>query len=140
MGRLLHFSDAANFAIHGMIAIAREEPGRRMSAQELATLLDVSEAHLGKVLQRLARFGFLRSRRGPGGGFEIERDPEKVTLLEIVEAIDGPVDAGGCLLGRPLCIGKRCAMGSTLHEVHRIVRDHLAGTKLSDLVNRQLHS
>ena len=139
MGRLLRISDAANFAIHAMVLIAEANGRRRMSVLELAGILDVSEAHLGKVLQRLTRQGFLLSRRGPGGGFELARDPHDVTLLDVVSAIDGPLTAGPCLLGRPLCVGKRCAMLGVLEKVHKLVFDHLEGTRLSDVVEQDLH-
>jgi Rrf2 family protein len=139
MGRLLRISDAANFAIHAMVLIAQANGRRRMSVLELAGILDVSEAHLGKVLQRLTRQGFLLSRRGPGGGFELARDPHDVTLLDVVSAIDGPLTAGPCLLGRPLCVGKRCAMLGVLEKVHKLVFDHLEGTRLSDVVEQDLH-
>ncbi|HOI09703.1 MAG TPA: Rrf2 family transcriptional regulator [Myxococcota bacterium] len=139
MGRLLRISDAANFAIHAMVLIAQANGRRRMSVLELAGILDVSEAHLGKVLQRLTRQGFLLSRRGPGGGFELAREPHDVTLLDVVSAIDGPLTAGPCLLGRPLCVGKRCAMLGVLEKVHKLVFDHLEGTRLSDVVEQDLH-
>jgi len=139
MGRLLRLSDAANFAIHAMVLIAQANGRRRMSVLELAGILDVSEAHLGKVLQRLTRQGFLLSRRGPGGGFELAREPHDVTLLDVVSAIDGPLTAGPCLLGRPLCVGKRCAMLGVLEKVHKLVFDHLEGTRLSDVVEQDLH-
>ncbi len=139
MGRLLRISDAANFAIHAMVLIAQGGPRKRMSVMELAGILDVSAAHLGKVLQRLTRQGFLTSRRGPGGGFELACEPNKVTLLDVVSAIDGPLTAGPCLLGRPLCVGKRCAMLGVLEKVHKLVFDHLEGTRLSDIVEQDLH-
>ena len=138
MGRLLRISDAANFAIHSMVIITKAN-GQRMSVTTIADILDVSEAHLGKVLQRLARKGFLSSRRGPGGGFELAKDPQEVTLLDVVSAIDGPLTAGPCLLGRPLCVAKRCAMMGVLEKVHKLVFDHLGNTCLSDLVEHDLH-
>ncbi len=139
MGRLLNFSDASNFAIHALILLARAPRGTRLSSAELAATLEVSEAHLGKVLQRLAHLGFVDSRRGPHGGFVLKRDPATVTLYDILTAIDGPLDAGVCALGRPLCIGRTCALGCVLQKVHAIVHEHFAGTRLSDLVDRDLH-
>lgn len=139
MGRILNFSDGANFAIHAMILVARSEDGRRLSAAELASMLEVSEAHLAKVLQQLKRQGFLQSKRGPGGGFVLAKAPEEITLYEILTSIDGPLDRDLCLLGRPLCIGRRCIMGNVLVDVHRIVYDHFTKTRLADLLERDIH-
>lgn len=139
MGRLLNFSDASNFAIHALILLARAPGGQRLSAGDIAGTLEVSEAHVAKVLQRLTHLGYLESRRGPGGGFVLRRPPEEVTLYDILTAIDGPLDSDLCVLGRPLCIGRHCALGGTLEKVHGIVYDHFTKTRLADLLERDLH-
>ncbi len=133
MSRLLNISDAANLGIHAMLYIANHDGSRPWSAAEIAGDLGVSEAHLGKVLQRLTRLGFLLSRRGPRGGFTLGRVPEQITILDILSAIDGPLDPGGCLLGRPLCPANTCAMGDVLGRAYQLVHAHLAGTRLSDV-------
>jgi Rrf2 family protein len=138
MGRLLNISDAANLAVHALIVIARE-PDRRWSVTEVATVLDVSEAHLGKVLQRLVHQDFLRSRRGPGGGFEPGQPPDRGSLMEVITAIDGPFDGGGWLLGRAPCQHRKCLMGGPLGKIQTILWTYLSTTKLSDLVKAELH-
>lgn len=138
MGRLLNISDAANLAVHALIVIGKD-PDRRWSVAEVSGVLDVSETHLGKVLQRLVHQDFLRSRRGPGGGFELGRDPDSLSLMEVITSIDGPFDGGGCLLGRPLCQYKRCLMGGPLGNIQAILWNYLSTTRLSDLVKADLH-
>ena len=54
-------------------------------------------------------------------------------LLEVYEAIEGPVDDGGCLLGEPICNGHDCVLGEVIQRVHRQVRDYLAETTLDEL-------
>ena len=71
--------------------------------------------------------------RGPKGGFALGRSPKEVTLLEVYEAIDGPVPSGNCLLSRPICAGKRCILGNLLTSVNHQVHKQLAETKLSSL-------
>ncbi len=139
MSRLLNISDAANLGIHSMLYIANHDGSRPWSASEIAGDLRVSEAHLGKVLQRLTRLGFLTSRRGPKGGFTLGREPSTITILDILTAIDGPLDAGGCLLGRPLCPANRCAMGDILGRAYDLVHSHLSGTRLSDVTGPRVH-
>jgi Rrf2 family nitric oxide-sensitive transcriptional repressor len=65
MPTVLRMSDAASLALHGMVILA-EAPERRVSARAIASELDASEAHLAKVLQRLARAGLVESVRGRG--------------------------------------------------------------------------
>ena len=132
MASVLRISEAGSLALHAM-AILAAEPDALHSAGRIASALEVSEAHLSKVLQRLVRVGLVRSVRGPKGGFALGRSPEEVTLLEVYESIDGPVPAGNCLLSRPICAGKRCILGNLLVSVNHQVRKQLAETKLSSL-------
>ena len=131
---LLKISDAANLAIHAMAHIAGSDSNETHSVATIAAKQGVSEAHLSKVMQRLARAGLLASRRGPGGGFVLSRPAEKIALLEIYEAIDGPVGDSRCLLGREHCLLSRCALGDLLHRVHKEVRQFLSSRRLSDLM------
>src|ERR1039457_5676018 len=87
------------------------------SVGEIATDQGVSQAHLSKVMQRLVKFGLLTSRRGPGGGFLLGRAPETITLLEILEAMDGPMSDNKCMLGRKKCLYGGCALGALLTHV-----------------------
>jgi len=70
MNSVLRISEAASLAMHAMMALAAQ-PEHRRSAQDLARQLDVSLAHLAKVLQRLAKAGYVASTRGPKGGFTL---------------------------------------------------------------------
>ncbi len=128
---MLKVSDAANLAFHASTLLANAEAPR--SAGDLARFLAVSESHMAKVLQRLARAGLLRSHRGPSGGFELARPAKELTLLEIYEAIEGPFGEQGCLLSRPVCDGSCCILGGLLRSVHAQIRDYLENTHLADM-------
>ena len=134
MSSPLRVSEAASLALHSMVLLAVDEE-RVLSTPEMATCLDVSEAHLSKVLQRLSREGLVRSVRGPRGGFVVGRAGEEITLLEVYEAIEGPLGPSKCLFGTPICSGEKCILGGALESVHRQLRDYLAGTRLSELVD-----
>ena len=132
MSNLLRISEATSLGLHTMVLLAANE-GRRISAREVAELLDVSEAHLSKVMQRLGRHGLVTSIRGPKGGFLLARPGSEITLMEVFEAIEGPLNTGQCLLGKPICDPRNCILGSLLHDVNVQVQTYLAGTRLSDL-------
>lgn len=133
MTRLTQFSEASNLAVHALAYLASREPNQYQSASEIAAQLEVSPSHLGKVLQRLAKFGLVRSSRGAKGGFALACDPTEVSLLEIVELLDGPFRAPDCLLGEPRCRGGVCVFGDLLTETYRATRQHLRKTTLRDL-------
>lgn len=132
MSNVLKISEAASLAIHAMVYLAAK-PERRVSSTEIAGVLDVSEAHLSKVFQRLVKAGLADSVRGRNGGFTLTRDAKHITLLEIYEFIEGPLVLTQCLLGKPVCRGDRCILGNLLETVDKRVRNYLAKTKLMAL-------
>ena len=134
MSRVVRISEAASLGMHTMTLLAAK-PDRRFTTHQVAGLLPISEAHLAKVLQRLARAGLVESTRGPHGGFSLARSPEQITLLEVYEAIEGPLEETACLLGLEKCMGTRCIFGDLLTDVNRRIRKYLATKKLSQLAS-----
>ncbi|MCP4901436.1 MAG: Rrf2 family transcriptional regulator [bacterium] len=132
MPTMLRISEAASLGMHamGLMSASQDQP---LSARTIAEKFSVSEAHLSKVLQRLTKVGLLASTRGPKGGFSLTRDPETVTLLEVFEAIEGPVEPTDCLFGSPLCDGNDCVLGRVIVDVNRTLWDYLAKKTLKDI-------
>ncbi|MCX7847471.1 MAG: Rrf2 family transcriptional regulator [bacterium] len=132
MACLLRISEAASLAIHTVVYLAAH-PERLVSTKEIARVLHASDAHLSKVLQRLARVGLVRSIRGPHGGFTLLKAPGKIALLEVYEAIEGPINSSVCLLEQPACKQGRCVMGTILREIYQEVEKYLARTTIANL-------
>jgi Rrf2 family protein len=132
MSSFTKISEAASIAFH-TAAYLGQNPGRLVSSREIARALGASENHLSKVLQRLAHSGIVLSTRGPAGGFRLRQNWEKMKLLEIYEAIEGPLQQGRCLLNLPVCKGNRCALGAVIHRTNDAVKKCLVGTTLADL-------
>ncbi len=130
MTSVLRFSEAASLALHATLVLA-QDPSRHLTTNDIATRLHVSEAHLAKVLQRLAKAGFVSATRGPLGGYALAKAPEQTTLLQVFEAIEGPLEAINCLLGTPVCSGSCCLLGGLLESLHRQVHDYLSRTTLA---------
>jgi Rrf2 family protein len=136
MDTILKISEAANLAIHAMVYVARSGPGINHSVSEIAAAQGGSESHLSKVLQRLVKSGLLASRRGPGGGFFLGREAEQIAMIEILEAIDGPVSDCQCLLGRQKCMFGSCALGTLISHVNSQLHSFLSTRKLADMVDQ----
>ena len=128
----LRISEAASLGMHALGLLSTRLDGP-LSARMAADRLGVSEAHLSKVLQRLTRVGLLTSTRGPKGGFALCRDPESVSLLEVFEAIEGPVEPAACLFGIPLCDGASCVLGKVIVDVNNTLFEYLAEKTLADI-------
>lgn len=128
----LKLSDASSIAMHaaGLLAL---DPEKSLSTRAIATCFRLSEAHVSKVLQRLVKVGLLRSVRGPKGGFSFAGDPSKVTLLDVFEAIEGPMSPSGCVFGIAVCDGKSCVLGSVMAEANGMLMRHLTNTTLEQI-------
>ena len=129
---VLRMSDAAAMGLHAMVLLAAT-PGRRLSSREIASALEVSEAHLSKVLRRLVRARLARSARGPRGGFSLPPRGDRVTLLEVYEAVEGPLMPDDCLLGTQICGGKNCIFGGLLAKLNEEVWQCFSDTRLLQL-------
>lgn len=129
---MLKISEAASLALHTMALLAAY-PEEVFTNKEIASEIKASEAHLAKVLQRLVREGFVRSERGPRGGFILGKDAHKCTLLDIYECIDGSFAVSDCLLETQSCSGEKCILDGVLRSVNTIVEKYFTKTKLSEL-------
>lgn len=134
MDSILNISEAASIAMHTMALLAKD-PENTKCAGAIAERIQVSENHLSKVMQRLGHAGLVKSKRGPGGGFTLARPAEEITLLEIFETIDGPIETGDCPLGMPVCTASRCILGDMAEEITRKVKEHFEQTTLSELAD-----
>ena len=137
MPRLLRMPEAGSLAVHAAVLLA-ESPGRRVPVRALAKELEASQAHLAKVMQWLAKGGLVASRRGPRGGFTLARPADRISLLEVYEAVEGTVKVGGCVFGRPVCGRSECLFGELVGEFESEFLLYLANTSLAALARRRV--
>jgi Rrf2 family protein len=131
MNGIINISEAASLALHSVAIIASLK--KTASVSEISARLGVSEAHLAKVLQRLAKNGLVKSTRGPRGGFTLDRKGESISLLDVYEAIEGPLESRSCLLEKKSCRKGKCILGNTMQAAALLMRNHLQTTRISDL-------
>jgi Rrf2 family protein len=126
-------SEAANLGLHALAVIAAgPEPVAR--TREIAARLKASAAHLAKVMVALEHAGLVTGARGPAGGYRLNRPPRQITLREIYEAVEGPIQARACLFGEPVCAKGSCALSDYFGKLNRDVVRTLERTRLTDLV------
>ncbi len=90
----------ADYAIRCVLEVARHG---RISAGQIAVLQGISPTFLGKIVQSLARAGILSTRRGVGGGVSLALPIEQITVLQVIEAVEGPICLNECLANPPQC-------------------------------------
>ncbi len=135
MSRVIHISDAVSIALHGMGLLASS--GKRMNVREIAKRINVSEAHLAKVFQRIVKSGMVYSTRGPSGGFELTRQPSDISLYEIYEIIEGVPDSRYCLLKGNDCPFNSCIFGGMIESMTREFIDYLKNRNLEELTRSE---
>ncbi len=106
MPKIINFSDAASIGIHGLIVISKSD--KPLNAILLSEKIGFSKHHIGKVMQRLVKDGFLKSYRGPTGGFEMKKKPEDIKIYDIYRSIEGEVDIGECPHDLHICPTNKC--------------------------------
>ena len=134
MSNFLRVSEAASLGMHAMVRLAAEDE-HRVAMADIAEEFDVSAAHLAKVLQRLAKAGFVQAVRGPGGGYVLAQPAADITLLDVYEAIEGECDPASCLLAEAVCGGGECCLlGGLIERVNQEVESCMSETTLAELV------
>lgn len=131
---MMELTRKGEYAIRGIIYLARKRVGEISLISEIAEAVDVPQMFLAKIFQSFAKIGLVSSFRGTGGGFTLSRDPATITLREIVEAVEGPIIPNRCLLHDGACSR---AITCTVHPVWRRVQEQvsavLEGVTLADL-------
>lgn len=102
----MQLTRAADYAVRIMIHLAGLPSGSRPNRNVLAEAGEVPEHFLSKILQSLARAGLIDSQRGMNGGFSLALLPDQISVLDVVEAVEGPTHLNVCLLQGDACSRK----------------------------------
>ncbi|MEJ5240220.1 MAG: Rrf2 family transcriptional regulator [Anaerolineales bacterium] len=94
----------ADYAIRAMLYLARAGKGQRVATSDVAEAQHIPPSFLAKIVSQLSIAGLLHTSRGARGGITLARDPSQITLLEVVEAIDGPIRLNECVTGEGICV------------------------------------
>lgn len=135
--RLTHLAD---YAVVILTAAASRSAGERLSASALAAETGVPLPTAQKLIGKLGSAGLLRTSRGAGGGFALAREPETVTLADIIEAVEGPIamtQCSGSEEASDCALDARCRVKPHMNLVSRTVRDALAAITLDQLARER---
>lgn len=109
-------------------------PGEPALAKRIAADTGIPVHFLAKVLQDLVREGFLKSNKGPRGGFRLNVPADQLPLMRVVEAVDGPGRYQRCIAGNDECHDRIvCSMHDSWMPVRRHIVEYLQGTSIADL-------
>ncbi|MFQ5480370.1 MAG: RrF2 family transcriptional regulator [Thermodesulfobacteriota bacterium] len=132
---MFRLSRAAEYTIRGVLYLSDKEEQSPTDIDEISRGAEVPTAYLAKLFQTLSKKGFVRSMRGPEGGFILLKDPEEITLLEIIEAVEGPIFLNDCLIHDGYCKrDSKCAIHDVWKGAEKAFLTHLQSYNFSDLV------
>ncbi len=121
----MRLTRASEYAIRCMIYLSRQGQGVLTSRQEIAAQADIPIHFLAKIAQDLARAGLIEIRQGAKGGFILSKNPETITLLEVVETMIGEIYLNDCIARPSDC---KASYHCAVHRVWLDARDQLRDT------------
>lgn len=134
-GVAMHLTKGVEYGLEGILYLARHHREEPALIREISRATAIPETFLSKIFQKLATKGLIRSRRGFRGGFRLARPARRITLREIVEALQGPIEFHRCL-DHIRAGGRRgrCRVKRVFREAQRKVSAILDQTTLEDIL------
>ena len=134
---MLKLTKKADYGLISLKHLAMK--GGSASAKEIADAYGIPLPLLSKVLQKLARGGFLRSEHGTYGGYRLARPAGHITALEVIRSIDGPVFLTSCFTGDQVCDqSTRCTVREPLRKVHEGIQNLLSSISIADMAEEDV--
>jgi Rrf2 family protein len=138
----MRLSDGVEWGVHCAVVLSFLPDGRALPTGRLAEFHGVPAAYLAKHLQALSRAGIVEAVTGPGGGYRLARHGSEITMLDVVEAIDGADPAFRCSEIRrrgPAAVPAReyrhpCGIHAVMDRADAAWRAELAAVSIADLV------
>lgn len=126
------FSQTVEYALRAVVYLADQDGPR--TAQEIAAVTKVPSAYLAKVLQNLARAGLVRSQRGPNGGCTLEKPADRLTIWDVLEAVEPIRRITTCPLDLETHRVKLCPLHKKLDDALAELERVFKGTTMADVL------
>lgn len=130
----MKLSMAAELGIRGILVLAQDYGRGPVSLKEICRRRDLPRQYLSTIFAALARADLVGSVRGQSGGRILAKPPEEITLLEVIEAIEGPLATNLCQHTPPRCEEVDCPVRPVWAEIQEKIRAALASKHLSDFI------
>ena len=143
----MKISKKAEYALRALVALGRKPLGTTWLIEDISGAERIPVKFLEQILLELRRADILRSRRGVGGGYQLNRQPNEISLGEILRIIDGTFEPISCTPGDPERFGRQkcecgipggCGLGKVFCELQRKVADFLMHTTIADVLSKEV--
>jgi Rrf2 family protein len=130
-------SRPSSYAIRALTYLATQPPGKLTGVREISDHVHIPGPYLSKILLQLRRGRLLRSYKGIGGGYELAQPPNKISLFNVIDCIDGN-PFGSCILeSRECSLGEECAMHESWGPIRNQLLNFLQAITLDRLVGQR---
>lgn len=127
----------ADYAVRAVLYLAEQGEAGRAPTSRIAQEMRIPPSFLAKIVSQLSVAGVVQTSRGARGGVALAREPKDITLLEVIEAIDGPITLNECVPDRSACIfGEDCTVHNIWRDTQAKLVEELAGTHFGGLIGR----
>jgi Rrf2 family protein len=127
-----------DYALRLVVHLAQGHGNGPLSTRTVAKAEEVPYQLACKLMQKLHAAGLVESNMGPTGGFALGRPPGEIAILDVIEAIQGPLRLNRCLLGDELCSRQgECPVRAKMRHLQKQMDDYLASVTLAELVQNR---
>jgi Rrf2 family protein len=134
----MRLTRAGEYGVRCILYLSSKGVGVLCNRRQIAAAMDIPGPFLGKIAQQLARAGYIEILQGARGGLKLVVAPEKVTLLDVVEAVIGEIFLNDCILRPNSCNrSNSCAAHRVWHKARNQLRDTLREATFADLLEEQ---
>ena len=133
----MNITAKSKYAVRALVELARRSSGIPVPLLSLAEARGISPQFLEQLFSTLRRAGILQSQRGVYGGFSFNRPPEQITVLDVVEALDGPIEPAVCTTSEACERRPVCSVSDVWMQAKLAVEQVLTGVSIKELADRE---
>ena len=133
----MNITAKSKYAVRALVELARRSSGAPVPLLSLAEARGISPQFLEQLFSTLRRAGILQSQRGVYGGFSFNRPPDQITVLDVVEALDGSIEPAICTTSEACERQPLCSVSDVWMQAKLAVEHVLTGVSIKELADRE---
>ncbi len=131
----MRLSTKGRYAVTAMIDLALHQDERLVSLAEISEVQDISLSYLEQLFSRLRKYEIVEGVRGPGGGYRLARDPDDISIADIINAVDEKLDATRCEGHENCQSGRKCITHELWFDLSQRIYGFLHDLTLEDIIS-----
>ncbi len=134
----MNISAKSKYAVRALVELAQHNDGLPVPIGDIASKRDIPLQFLEQLFSSLRKAGILNSHRGVRGGFSFKRLPEDVSVLDVIEILDGNIAPAACTIGTACDKAERCAVKGVWMDAKNSLEGVLAASSIAELADKEM--